>query len=203
MNDSSAKLDRRVKEFLMQANADEKQSLELGRTQLISLLKEAQIEYANKYPEMSIDSIESKRQKYKTKLKASLRSFSEGAYEYSKIMDLLISQAPEYTALAWGAIKILLVVQVNHEELKQKVKEHIERIRSSFEIVDHVTVLIPRKNLVASIAKAYELFTRFLAKAVKYYSMNRFSKAPLQLHQDVKLISFRGNLEGFFHTMEN
>ena len=33
-------------------------------------------------------------------------------------MDMLASQAPEYVALVWGAIKIVLIVQVNHEELK-------------------------------------------------------------------------------------
>ena len=82
-------------------------------------------------------------------------------------MDMLAGQAPEYVALAWGAIKLVLVVQINHEGLKQNVREHIELIASRFEIVDHLTVVLPRANLVAAVTKAYALFSRFLAKSVK------------------------------------
>ena len=172
---SRSKLDRRVKEFLALASPTEREGLEAGRSGLVEVLQEAQREYKRKYSTSTAESVQSRRQLYKTKARAACRAFAEGAYEYSKIMDMLAGQAPEYVALAWGAIKIVLIVQINHEELKQKVYEHINLIKSKFEIMDHLTVLLPRANLVAAIARAYELFSRFLAKSVKYYSMNRFS----------------------------
>ena len=163
----------------MLANHTEREGLEAGRSKLVVVLQEAQREFNKKYPTTTADSVQSRREKYKEKLKAACRAFTEGAYEYSKIMDMLAGQVPEYVALVWGAIKLILIVQINHEELKQKVHEHIKLIKSKFEIMDHLTVLLPRVNLVAAIARSYELFSRFLAKSVKYYSMNRFSKTTL------------------------
>lgn len=72
-------------------------------------------------------------------------------------------------------MKIVLVVHINHEELRKKVKKHIEQTKSRFETVDHLTAYMPKANLVRSVAKAYELFSRFLAKPVKYCSLSRFS----------------------------
>ena len=175
VNPSRSKLDRRVNEFLLLANPTEREDLEAGRSKLVLVLQEARKELKNKNPTMTVESAQSRRQRFKTKTRAACRAFTEGAYEYSKIMDMLAGQAPEYVALVWGAIKIILIVQINHEELKQKVQEHIKLIQSRFEIIDHLTVLLPRANMVAAIARAYELFSRFLAKSVKYYSMNRFS----------------------------
>ncbi|KAL8794974.1 MAG: hypothetical protein Q9195_002556 [Heterodermia aff. obscurata] len=151
---SRTKLDRRVREFLQLANPTEREGLEAGRSELVVLLQEAQREYKRKYPSSTAESVQFRRQGYKTKTRAACRAFAEGAYEYSKIMDMLAGQAPEYVALVWGAIKIVLIVQINHEELKQKVQEHIKLIKSKFEIMDHLTVLLPRANLIAAIARA-------------------------------------------------
>ena len=143
---------------------------------MLEAMRAAQDEQAKKYPEITDQSIQTRRQKFQAKLKASCRTFSEVLYEYSKIMDLLANSAPEYVALAWGAIKIVLVVQINHEELKQKVRIYLEQIKTKFETIDHLTAYLPRANLVVAVARAYELFSRFLAKAVRYYTLNRFSK---------------------------
>lgn len=176
---SRSKLDRRVKEFLVLANPTEREGLEAGRAELVVVLQEARREFEKKYPTLTVESMQSRRLRYKTKIRDACRVFTEGAYEYSKVMDMLAGQVPEYVALVWGAIKIILIVQINHEELKQKTHEHIKLIESKFEIMDHLTALQPRANLVAAIARAYELFSRFLAKSVRYYSMNRFSNTTL------------------------
>ena len=135
----------------------------------------AEKEYNKQHAEISPETKYTKLQTAKAKIKAGCKAFSAAAYEYSQIMDLLATQAPEYVALAWGAVKILLVVQINHEELKTKVKEHMELIRSRFEVINHLTAYNPQRNLVRAVAKVYELFSRFLAKAVKYYSMTKLS----------------------------
>jgi hypothetical protein len=40
-----------------------------------------------------------------------LVKFSKRVNYYGNILDVLVQQAPEYTALAWGAMKILFVVR--------------------------------------------------------------------------------------------
>jgi hypothetical protein len=92
------------------------------------------------------------------------------------MLDVMVGQAPEYVALAYGAIKIILVVQINYTELKLKVREYMDQIKGKFDIIDHLTAYIPTVHLVKAISQAYTLFSRFLAKAVKYYTQSRLSK---------------------------
>ena len=174
-------------EFLMQAEAAERDELESSRIKLLNLIKSAHAEQEHKYPATATETGLTRRQVARAKIRSGFKAFSEVAYEYSKVMDLLVEQAPEYVSLVWGAVKILLVVQINHEELKQRVKEYMEQIKTRFEIVDHLTAYMPKANLVTSVAKAYELFSRFLAKAVKYYSLNRFSECSAMLEQGLIL----------------
>ena len=177
MQDSHPRLQRRISEFLVRASAADRKDLETGRARLLEAMKSAQLEQETKYPAADDESKQTRRQKAQAKIRAGCRAFSEVTYEYSKIMDTLANQAPEYVSLAWGAMKIILVTQINHEELKQKVKQCMEQIKLKFEMIDHLTELVPRANLVAAVAKVYELFSRFLAKAVKYYAMNMSSES--------------------------
>ena len=190
VEESKTKLARRISEFLRQADPAERQDLEDGRRKLLETMKAAQAQQSSRYPQEVPASAQTRRRKVLAEVKAGCRTFSEVAYGYSQIMDVLIGQAPEYVALAWGAIKIILVVQINYEEMKQKVKTHMDLIRSRFEMIDHLTAYLPRANLVASVAKAYELFSRFLAKAVRYYSLNRFSKYDDHSNCGLSLIGF-------------
>lgn len=176
MQDLKPKLQRRISDFLTRASAAERKELETGRARLLEVMKAAQSEQETRFPESADESKQTRRQRVQAKIRAGCMAFSEVTYEYSQIMDMLVSQAPEYVALAWGAIKIVLVIQINHEELKKKVKEYMDQIKLKFEMIDHLTELVPKANLVAAVAKVYELFSRFLAKAVKYYSMNMSSE---------------------------
>lgn len=178
VQDLKPKLQRRISDFLTRASAAERKELETGRARLLEVMKAAQSEQETRFPGSADESKQTRRQRVQAKIRAGCRAFSEATYEYSQIMDMLVSQAPEYVALAWGAIKIVLVIQINHEELKKKVKEYMDQIKLKFEMIDHLTELVPKANLVAAVAKVYELFSRFLAKAVKYYSMN-MSKARI------------------------
>lgn len=171
-------MENRITQFLAQANPTERNNFESSRTDLLNLMKAAQAEQENRYPETTANLVHTRRQVAQAKIKAGCKAFSEVTYEYSKIMDVLVNQAPEYVSLIWGAIKLVIVVQINHQELKRKVKEHMDQIKIKFEIIDRLTAYMPKANLVVSVAKAYELFSRFLAKAVKYYSLNRLSECP-------------------------
>lgn len=107
------------------------------------------------------------------RLKHGWSATSAVVYEYVKILDVMVGQAPEYVGLAYGAIKILLVAQVNNEEVKAKVKGYLEQIQLKFEIIDHLTAYMPSSRLVTLIAQVYGLFNIFVAKAVKHYTQSR------------------------------
>jgi hypothetical protein len=105
-------------------------------------------------------------------------SFSSTVFLYSQHLDMLAGQSPEYVGLVWGAIKILLVAEVNHAKLRQCVEDQLIQLSKQFRLIETLTVYIPTSDMVRALSDAYSSFTRFLEKAVKYYSENRFSGTP-------------------------
>jgi hypothetical protein len=136
-------------------------------------MKDAKSKHDARYPERTPDS----KQKLIEAVKASCRAASETAYEYAKILDVMVGQAPEYVALAYGAVKILLVAQINYEDVKQNTESYMEKIRTKFQIVGHLTSYIPAARLVEAITRMYDFFLRFLARALKFYTRSRLSSS--------------------------
>lgn len=168
---SQAKLDHRVASFLAVATAEEKESLSGSRDEFQRLVTTA-IEASKLCTPDAMAFSPSVAQR----LKHGLSATSAVAYEYVKILDVMVGQAPEYVGLAYGAIKILLVAQVNNEEVKEKVKGYLEQIQLKFEIIDHLTVYMPASRLVTLIAQVYGLFNTFVAKVIKHYTQRRVGK---------------------------
>ncbi|KAJ0422489.1 hypothetical protein BJY00DRAFT_280250 [Aspergillus carlsbadensis] len=166
MQTPQTKLQKRINNFLANATAQEQIELEQSHQQLQILIEEAKTARKTKGDEETNAS-------FKAKVRNGWNSVSEKAYRYSQILDPLLASAPTYVSLVYGGIKIILVAQTNHQELKEKLELHLERITSRFEIIDHLTAYIPTKELVDKVASAYSLFTKLLDKAVKYYSQSR------------------------------
>lgn len=170
---SKAKLERRLDEFLKTATPEEQNIFEDSRCKVLEIMKQAKEAHDIKFPARSPDSERS----LVDMIKAGFRVASETAYEYTQIMDVLMGQAPEYVALVYGAVKLLLVVQVNYEEMKQNVQEYMVSIKAKFCMIDHLTTYFPSGPLVEAIGRMYESFQRFLAKALKFYTRSRFKNA--------------------------
>ena len=105
-----------------------------------------------------------------------LDKFCASAYNYSTMIDVLVNQAPEYTSLAWGAIKFLLIVNINSQELKESVAQVLGDIGDKFRMVKCFLDLFPSREMVEHVCGAYEQFSQFLTKAVSYYKECRLSK---------------------------
>ncbi|GKZ38850.1 hypothetical protein AbraIFM66950_011373, partial [Aspergillus brasiliensis] len=163
---SHTKLQNRVKEFLVHANDQERDELEQSRQQLLEMIQEARAARSQANPDTKDASL-------KTKIKHAWSSSSGIAYQYFQMLDPMIDQAPGYVSVAFGAIKIILTVQINYQELKEKMTQYLDQISTRFELIDHLTAYIPTKRLVDHLARAYQSFTKFLSKAVKYYTQSR------------------------------
>jgi uncharacterized MAPEG superfamily protein len=114
----------------------------------------------------------------------------------------MVGQAPEYVSLAYGAVKILLVVQVNYEEMKQNVEGYMDKIKTKFQMIDHLTTYLPTERLVAAIAKMYDFFNRFLAKALKFYTRGKISKEALYLQILLLIRKLRARVQVACQAME-
>ena len=52
----------------------------------------------------------------------------------------------------------------------------MKRIKSKFDMVDHLTLYLPTRQLADAISQMYHLFNRFLSKVVKFYMQSRISE---------------------------
>ena len=77
-----------------------------------------------------------------------LERFSKVALEYSKILDVVMNQCPEYAALAWGITKLLLVANINHSRLKQNVESHLVTIGEQLGLVNQLIAYSPTDKMV-------------------------------------------------------
>jgi hypothetical protein len=83
--------------------------------------------------------------------------------------------APQYAQLAWGAIRFLLIMNINAVELKEAVLQKLADIGDQFKVVRCFLGLYPSAEMAEHVCGAYEAFTEFLTEAVKYYQENCIS----------------------------
>ena len=88
-----------------------------------------------------------KQKSRKTSFKG-LERFSMVALEYSKLLDVVMNQCPEYVALAWGVTKLLLVANINHSRLKQNVESHLISIGEQLGLVNQLIAYSPTDKMV-------------------------------------------------------
>ena len=106
-----------------------------------------------------------------------LSKFSAVALEYSKMLDVVMNQSPEYAGLAWGAIRLLLVAHTNHSKLKHAVEHYLIQFGQEFGVMNQLMNSHPTKKMVEAVSEAYVCFSKFLAKAVEYYKESKLKSA--------------------------
>lgn len=137
------------------------------------------------FEELLQDCLKAKEKRYpisdgKRSLGAKVRSatsqFCRTALYYQEIFDVVSQQAPEYTAAAWGAVKLLLLLSVNNEKLKQNVATHLKEIAEQYRLLKGISYIHPQKHIIAAVTSTYKDFLDFLKGALKYYREGRLSK---------------------------
>ena len=158
------------------------------KTQFLDLHRTAQ-EDLEKY--LSNDrTSHSKRTQIWRNVKSGLERFCKCVHRYSSVMDVLSSAHPEIASLACrlhidtsknqsellimkgGAMKFLLAVSVNHQELREKVVNHFTDIGEQFNIVDSYIRLFPEAEMVEHVCGVYNQFATFLKLSIEWCREN-------------------------------
>jgi hypothetical protein len=185
MRDVRTKLDSRIRAFISHASAEEGALLEESRSAFIEVLQKAKERQLQHSPEKDVGS----KKTLRDHIREGYTSLAEEVLDWAQVFDVIVGQAPEYVSLAYGAIKIIFVVEINYTTLKVTVREYMKQIKERFEAVDHLTAYKPTAHLVKAISQAYVLFSRFLEKAVKYYTQHRWGEPSTQALLGQRLIS--------------
>lgn len=65
-------------------------------------------------------------------------------------------------------MKFLLVVSVNHQELKAQIAYHLGEIGARFQIMECFAQLYPSETMVSNVSGAYSEFLTFLRKSIEW-----------------------------------
>ncbi|PUU72119.1 hypothetical protein B9Z19DRAFT_1175592 [Tuber borchii] len=104
-----------------------------------------------------------------------LGRFSDRVTHYGKIMDVLVQHHPEYASLAWGAMKLLFVLVINHETLVKQVAKVLIRISDSLPQVNLLSILYPSDEMRSAVAMLYAHILSFLQSATSWYRCGRIA----------------------------
>lgn len=95
------------------------------------------------------------QQKSRKTLFKGMERFSTVALEYSKLLDVVMNQCPEYVSLAWGVTKLLLVANINHSRLQQNIELHLVSIGEQLGLVNQLITYSPTDKMVEYEASNY------------------------------------------------
>lgn len=101
------------------------------------------------------------------------------AFEYSKLLDVVMNSCPHYVVATWGVMKILLVANINSAKLKERVETWLIEIGNQLGIVNQYLCYSPTEGMVEAVAVLYTSFSSFLGEALKCYIKSKL-RAVLQ-----------------------
>ncbi|CUS12299.1 unnamed protein product [Tuber aestivum] len=104
-----------------------------------------------------------------------LERFSTRVTHYSKVMDVLVQHHPEYASLAWGAMKLLFVLVINHETAIKEVAKTLTRISGYLPQADLLSIMYPSDEMRIGVATLYAHIISFLQRATSWYRGGRLS----------------------------
>jgi hypothetical protein len=110
------------------------------------------------------------------KLNVVTNQFCETVLYYERVLDVLNSQAPQYTSAVWAAIKILLLYSVNNKRLKTQIPNQLQDIGKLLSQLEAISSLHPIKPIIDEVTRTYQDLVNFLREALKYYNESRFGK---------------------------
>ncbi|KAM0247217.1 hypothetical protein ACHAQJ_009949 [Trichoderma viride] len=94
---------------------------------------------------------------------------------YSNVFDMFLQQHPEYTSLAWGAMKFLFMAVIEHEKTVTILAKSIAQIAESLPRVHLSTDLYPTPRMKIALEELYASILKFLMKAHDWYNEGRLS----------------------------
>lgn len=112
-----------------------------------------------------------------TKARKWLLKFSERVAHYGAIMDVMVQHHPEYTSLAWGAMKFLFTAVINHEELTKQLAKALSQTADVLPRTDFTLILYPTALMQEAVARLYAYVMKFLRTAILWYKKGKLYHA--------------------------
>ncbi|KAF2738893.1 hypothetical protein EJ04DRAFT_509076 [Polyplosphaeria fusca] len=95
---------------------------------------------------------------------------------YGQVMDVLAQHHPEYVALAWGAVKFILMGILNHERLVTEFSRAIAEIGGALREVSVAAELFQTDDMQIVVSQLYAQILTFILHSIKWYKRSRIGR---------------------------
>ncbi|KAK0646775.1 hypothetical protein B0T16DRAFT_329407 [Cercophora newfieldiana] len=87
-------------------------------------------------------------------------------------MDTLAQHHPEFVSLAWGTVKLFLMVPIEYQKIQESVTLNLSRIGSKLELMGLLMRFFPTEGVVDSAGAVYASIAEFLEVSLRWLRNN-------------------------------
>ncbi|OHE99000.1 hypothetical protein CORC01_05690 [Colletotrichum orchidophilum] len=105
-------------------------------------------------------------------IQAGLQQFCKSTLHYAAVMDALAQHHPEWVSLAWGTMKLLLMIPIEYQKVKEGIVANLGRIGSKLELVSLLLSFYSFERMTGAASAIYASIADFLGFCVRYLRSN-------------------------------
>lgn len=122
-----------------------------------------------------------------SKVRKWLVKLSERIHFYGGVLDVFAQHHPEYVALAWGSIKFLITVALNHEKIIATLAKAMAQIAETLPHIELQSILYPTERMKTAVTDLYAYILRFSIRALDWYNEGMFKHVLHAITRPVEL----------------
>ncbi|KAJ4865507.1 hypothetical protein T069G_02037 [Trichoderma breve] len=108
----------------------------------------------------------------RSKIKDGMQQFCKTTLHYAEVMDVLIEHHPEWVSLAWGTIKLFLMIPIEYQKIQESVTTNLARIGDRLQLVALLLRFFPSEKMVDASSTIYSSIAEFLEISLRWLRNN-------------------------------
>ncbi|KAK1691013.1 hypothetical protein BDP55DRAFT_316105 [Colletotrichum godetiae] len=105
-------------------------------------------------------------------IQASLQQFCKTTLHYAAVMDTLAQHHPEWVSLARRTMKLLLMIPIEYQKVKEGIVANLGRIGNKLELVSLLLSFYPFERMTDAASVIYASIVDFLGFCLRYLRSN-------------------------------
>ncbi|CAI6288002.1 unnamed protein product [Periconia digitata] len=125
-----------------------------------------------------------------SKLHKYILAFSKRVAYYGKVLDVMVQHHPEYVSLAWGALKFIFGVIIEHDKIGTTIVTALNDIGDALSRIDLAESMYPTEKMKETIVILNCHIMEFICRAIEWFDSSPWLRViksiakPVALHYD-------------------
>lgn len=101
-----------------------------------------------------------------------MQQFCKTTLHYAEVMDVLVEHHPEWVSLAWGTIKLFLMIPIEYHKIQESVTTNLARIGKRLQLVALLLRFFPSEKMIDASSVIYGSIAEFLEISLRWLRGN-------------------------------